>query len=531
MKKISFLMTSDTHGYWLDRPINPNASLLNTAHVLNTIRQNNSHTTIAIDLGDFIQGSSFATYCSQVAKNGDCFARAMNALNYDFQIIGNHEFNFGSDYRNGILNQLNAQLLVSNIIDEQTNQSFMGQPYAIIEREGIKIGIVGVTTHYIPNWELPAHYAGLRFDDAFETTKYWCDQLRPQVDVLVVAYHGGFECDLDTFEPLEDLTGENQGAKMLQEIPEIDVLLTGHQHRHINQKVNNTWAIQPGHAGEFVAEVVVSVDENNRVVDSVGYLHDTVNVPVESALVSVLEPQFSNGKLWLETVLGQAPIVQPTKELFQARLQGHPFVELLNQVQKEVTQADFSGVALVNEFFALFEGNITNEILLKAYPYFNLIATVKLTGQEIYEVMAFDFEYYQLDETGAIVVNPSYIYPKPKHYNYDLYSGFTTHVDMTKDKRERIVSIIDERTGEPIELDKEYTLAISQYRAVGGGDYKMFTKDKIQSVSEIDIATALVKALQTFDAAKWQQINQDYSHVIWHSGESITVKDEVETCK
>ncbi|MBD3950063.1 bifunctional metallophosphatase/5'-nucleotidase [Tuanshanicoccus lijuaniae] len=531
MKKISFLMTSDTHGYWLDRPNNPDANLLNTAQVLTAIRQQNQHPTITIDLGDFIQGSSFATYCSQVAKNGDCFARAMNALDYDFQIIGNHEFNFGPDYRNGILEQLNAQVLVSNIIDEETNQPFIGKPYEVIECDGVKIGIIGVTTHYIPNWELPAHYEGLRFDDAFETTKYWCQQLRPHVDVLVVAYHGGFERDLDTFEPLEALKGENQGAQMLREIPEMDVLLTGHQHRYINQKVNHTWAIQPGHAGEWVAEVVVTVDDNHQVVDSVGFLHETTMVPVASQLVPVLEPQYSHGKAWLNTVLGQAPIIQPTTDIFQARVAGHPFVELLNQVQKTVTGAEFSGVALVNEFFALFEGDITNEILLKAYPYYNLIATVRMTGREIYEVMAFDFEYFQLNDVGEMIVNPTYIDPKPKHYNYDMYSGFTTYVDMTKTNGERIVSIVDERTGQPIELDNVYTLAISQYRAVGGGDYTMFTKDKIQSISEIDIATALVKALETFDAAKWQQINQDYNHVVWHSGESNTLEDEVERCK
>ena len=58
------------------------------------------------------------------------------------------------------------------------------------------------------------------------------------MDVLILAYHGGFERDLDSFEPLEALTGENRGAEMLQGIPGLDVLLTGHQHRVICKQVD-----------------------------------------------------------------------------------------------------------------------------------------------------------------------------------------------------------------------------------------------------------------------------------------------------
>lgn len=508
-------MTSDTHGYWLDRVNHPTATLFNTAATIERLRKEKHHPVIAIDLGDFIQGSSFATYCSQEVQDGSCFARAMNAINYDFQIIGNHEFNFGQTYRDSILNELNATILLSNIVEQSSGQPFIGQPYEIIEREGIKIGVIGSTTHYIPHWELPAHYEGLAFLDAFETTKRIVSELRPQVDVLVVAYHGGYECDLETGVPLEELTGENQGYRMLKEIPGIDILLTGHQHRLINQKVGDAWTVQPGQAGERIAEVTVTLDENHKIIDLMGELHDTsADAPLES-LKAVMEPQLSKGRDWLNTVLGIAPLVQPTADIFEARVGGHPFVELLNQVQLKVTGADFSGIALVNDYFADFHGEITNEILLKAYPYYNLIATVEMIGQQLYDVMEFDFEYFERDKDDQLIVNPHYVTPKPKHYNYDLYSGFTTVVDVTKPKGQRILKLIDERTGEPIDKARVYKIAVSQYRAVGGGDYKMFSKDRILDISTIDIATALVEALNTFDASKWEQINTKYAHVKW----------------
>lgn len=514
MQKITILMTSDTHGYWIDVPNQPDQSLLNTAATLKRLKQESTHPTISIDLGDFIQGSAFATYCSQIAENGSVFARAMNDLAYDAQIIGNHEFNFGPEYRESILNQIMAPIICSNIVDAQTGQPVLGQPYKVIEVEGIKVGIIGTTTHYIPNWELPKHYEGLAFKDAFETTKFYAEQLRSQVDVVVVAYHGGYERDLDTGEALEDLTGENQGARMLQEIPEIDVLLTGHQHRLINQQVNNAWTVQPGYAGECVASITLTLD-NKEIVHMTGELHDTSLDAADTAIKDVVNPERTIGEQWLKQVLGTAKLDVPVADAFEARLTGTPFVELLNQLQLKETGADFSAVTLINESFVKFKGPVTNEILLEVYPYYNRIAKVQLSGQDLYEIVEFNLEYWTLNEKGEVQVNPDYIDPKPRHYNYDLFTGLTTIANLSKPLGQRVEQLLDERTQLPIERDQTYTIAVSQYRAVGGGDYKTYTPDKIVSISEIDIATRLREALADYTSKNWAAINANYRHVEW----------------
>lgn len=514
MQKITFLMTSDTHGYWLNLPNKPEQSLLNTVATINHIKENADHPVVSIDLGDFIQGSSFATYCSQIAEDGNIFARAVNEIGYDAQIIGNHEFNFGAEYRQTILEQVKAPILCCNIVDAETQEPALGEAYKIIEVAGVKIGIIGTTTHYIPNWELPQHYEGLAFKDAFETTQYYVELLRPQVDVLVVAYHGGYEKDLNTWEPLEDLTGENQGARMLQEIPEIDVLLTGHQHRLINQQVNKTWTVQPGYAGERVATVTVSV-ENGEILELTGELHDTSKYEAETNFKAVIEPERTQGEAWLNHVLGEATLDVPTTSVFEARLNGIPFVELLNQLQLAETDADFSAVALINDSFSKFTGPVTNEVLLEVYPYYNRIAKVQVTGQDLYEIIEYDLEYLVVNETGEIDVNPEYVHPKPRHYNYDLFSGVTIKADLKQPLGQRIQALINEKTQEPIDRDAIYTLAVSQYRAVGGGDYKNYTKDKIRFISEIDIATRLREALANYTPEQWAFINENYIHVEW----------------
>lgn len=82
---------------------------------------------------------------------------------------------------------------------------------------------MGITTQYIPHWEPKENVAGLKFASAYDKIKHYAKILRPQVDVLAVMYHGGFESDPETGKATEPHRGENEGYKILDEIPEVDV--------------------------------------------------------------------------------------------------------------------------------------------------------------------------------------------------------------------------------------------------------------------------------------------------------------------
>nr|WP_231606954.1 5'-nucleotidase [Ruoffia tabacinasalis] len=228
-----------------------------------------------------------------------------------------------------------------------------------------------------------------------------------------------------------------------------------------------------------------------------------------------MEPEITDGNNWLNTVLGVAPLEQVTTSPIDARLNGHPFIEFLNQIQFDETGADFSSVALVNNAFVNFHGEITNETLLKSYPFYNLIAKVNVTGNDLYEVMEFNLQYLEVNAQGNIDVNPEYVVPKPRHYNFDVYSGMTTTVDMTQPVGQRVTSIVDDRTGKMLDKNATYSVALSQYRAVGGGDFKWYGKEKIESISNIDIATLMKEALSTYSQEKWDYINSNYQHLTW----------------
>ena len=123
---------------------------------------------------------------------------------------------------------------------------------------------MGITTQYISHWESEEHIKGLKFVSGYDVLSKLAKKLRPQVDILCAMYHGGFESDPLTGEETEPHTGENEGYKILTQIPEIDVFLTGHQHRRLNLVTRNTAIVQPGYRGEAVGKVVIDFDKDEN---------------------------------------------------------------------------------------------------------------------------------------------------------------------------------------------------------------------------------------------------------------------------
>ncbi|WP_201330082.1 metallophosphoesterase, partial [Lactobacillus nasalidis] len=216
------------------------------------------------DAGDCLQGSPLAAYThgSRQLDNLARFTAAYNAVGYDVRCLGNHDFNFGQDYMAYYVDNNKAPFVNCNILDAATQVPTLGRDYVILERSGVKVGVLGITTQYIPHWEAADRIAGLDFKSAYEQIARFAKLIKPQVDVLAVLYHGGFESDIATGEATEPHNGENEGYRILTEIPEVDVMLTGHQHRRLNViSPDGKPCVQPGYRGEAIAEVVLDLEK------------------------------------------------------------------------------------------------------------------------------------------------------------------------------------------------------------------------------------------------------------------------------
>ncbi|MCT7749034.1 MAG: bifunctional metallophosphatase/5'-nucleotidase, partial [Lactobacillus crispatus] len=199
-----FLHSSDTHGFLLPTDYQNKTdyhapfSLSRVSSVIKSEKKKYGDNNVVVtDAGDCLQGSPLASYAHSTGDYSDLriFTQAYNAVGYDARCLGNHDFNFGLDYLSYYVDNNEAPIINDNVLDAETEVPFFGREYTIIKRNGLKIGLLGITTQYIPHWEPKENVKGLKFASAYEKIKHYAKILRPQVDILAVMYHGGFESD------------------------------------------------------------------------------------------------------------------------------------------------------------------------------------------------------------------------------------------------------------------------------------------------------------------------------------------------
>lgn len=497
--KLTFLETSDMHGYVYPTDYSGKQNLaLGAAKVaakLKELRAQAAGPVIAIENGDFIQGSPLSYYLAKEKSSAKELTKLINLMDYDVQVIGNHEFNYGIDYLKEAIESYHAPVLAANILNE-AGQPYFGQAYTIIEKAGIKIAILGLTTEYIPHWEKPETLAGLTFANIVETAKKYVPLLKQQADLVIVSYHGGFEMDLITGEATEALTGENEGCKLLQEVEGIDALFTGHQHRTIAAKINGVPVVQPGYRGNHIGEIQLTIKKNGdqvMVVDSHAALHTVENVAGDPQILSAIEPLELELERWLDQTLGKVEGDMRITDPMQARLEEHPYVEFINRVQLSASGAEISGTALFNNEGKGFGKTITMRDVITNYIYPNTLAVIKVHGAELRAALEQSANYLAV-ENDQIVFNPAYIHPKPQYYNYDMYEGIQYTIDMNQPAGQRITELSFQ--GHPITAEQEFELVTNQYRAIGGGNYEMFGADKIVREIQIDMTELIAEYLK-----------------------------------
>ena len=495
--KLVLLHSSDTHGFLMptdyqdrnnyDAPI----SLSRVSSLVKSEKEKyGAENVLVTDSGDCLQGSPLASYTHKLPLDEGLkkFTAAYNEIGYDARALGNHDFNFGLDYLNYYIDHNDAPIINDNILDEKTDQPAFGQPYTIVEKAGLKIGIMGITTQYISHWEPKEHTKGLKFISGFESFQKLAKKLRPQVDVLVALYHGGFESDPLTGEATEPHTGENEGYKILTEIPEIDAFLTGHQHRRLNLVTKNTAIVQPGYRGEAVAKVILDIekDENGNAVikDMQTELIDTKDYDPDPAITKIVDSLDKGTQAWLDQPIAHLSEPAPIENAIEGRINGAPFINLIQQMQLWFTKADISATAIMSETAKGFSKNVTMREVLLNYPYANQLCIVKVSGKDLRDIIEYSCAFLEKDKDGKIKFIDRWIKPKPMLYHFDMFYPIHYEADLSKPVNHRLTKLT--LNGEEIEDNKIYKLAVNNYRALGGGFYPGYSMDKIEKTFDQD---------------------------------------------
>ena len=353
---LTILYTSDVHGYVLPLRYADNQPVeLGLAKIATLIQdfRHRSENVILIDNGDVIQGTPLTYHHARVTPDlPNPIVQVMNELTYDAAVFGDHEFNYESQILQRVVHESKFPWLSANIVKAGTDIPYFGTPYLIRTLKcGVRVAVLGLTTQYIPNWENPAHIEGMDFLDAVDTCKRWVAKIRreAQPDVMVVAYHGGFERDVDTSQPTERHTGENQGYRLCSEVKGIDVLLTGHEHRALSGTVCGVTVIQPGCNAACLGKVDVLLQREGRkwnVVSKSAELVDVAGTAPDAKVVEVIRPYEEQTQVWLDQPIGRILGDMTVKDPMAIRLCDNPLIEFVNKVQMETAGVSISNAAL-----------------------------------------------------------------------------------------------------------------------------------------------------------------------------------------
>lgn len=504
-QQLKIYYTSDVHGYLF--PTNYADTQEKDMGLLKCIPNfKKDENTLIIDGGDMLQGSALATYCQDHPEEGFPQAKVLNHAGYDFVTLGNHDVNYGTSYLSKYLESLDAACVCGNLLDKSSNTKKF--PWIIKTLgNGLKVGIIGIVTDYINVWEKAENIKDIMITDPFIAAKKALDEVKPQVDLTICIYHGGFERDVRSGKLLSK-TSENIGYKICEEL-DFDLLLTGHQHLLIEgQLLHGTYIVQPSSNALNYFEIDIEKVQNNIEITS------TVGKPTstpDTELASQLQPLEMNVQNWLDQAIGTLNSDALAEEKLEMALNGSPVVALIGEVQLQASKAQIAVVSLANTSPG-FHKNVTMRDVIATYPYTNQLITLKITGAQLRQVIDKNADYFSLDEQNKVIISPRYLYPKVEHYHFDFFVGLDYTIDLCAKVGKRVTRLL--YNNRIVQDTEEFTIALSDYRASGGGGFKTYQECPVIDEGAKEIVELIVEYIQSNEEIK---IPNNLNYTIDHS--------------
>ncbi len=485
MDKVTILQTSDLHGYLSNHDFinKKNWGLYSLTGHINKYKKEER---LLLDSGDFLQGSPLTHFAFENKQDEHPIISLFNAIGYDGLTIGNHEFNYGLKFLVESLSKFKGDILSSNI--KGLDSILDIKPYEVYDKGGIKIAVIGLTTSYIPNWEQKENIKGLEFLNPVEVYGKYEEELKAKADIIVVNYHGGFECDLENVDQAtESLTKENQASELLKKYDSIDVVLSGHQHRNIATKINNTFVVQPANNGQYISKVEIDVKTKKVIGAS---LLEADQESTDLSLKEVTNKIEEETEKYLDEVIGFANEDMIVEDVAIARREGHSLLNLINKVQCEASGAMISVASLFDTAVG-FKKEITMRDVIANYPYPNTFVVLEMTGKQLLSAMEVSASYFEVED-DEIVINKRFTTPKAQHYQYDIFYGVDYEIDA-RAKKNKVKASID---GKEINMDEKYTVVVNNYRATNVSWYPMYKEAKVIKEINKNMVDLLIEYLK-----------------------------------
>mgnify|MGYP000675179772 CR=1 FL=1 len=432
---------------------------------------------LLVDCGDAVQGAAVGTL-----STGEYIVDIMNEVGYDVATIGNHEFDYGMDRFNELVEMAEYPYVSANFTDLEGNTIL--SPYAVLEAGGYSIAFVGASTPETFSKSTPTYFqdeegnfiysfcGGNDGADLYAAVQAAVDDARAEgADYVVVLSHLGTEASSVPFTST-DLIANTSG---------IDVVLDGHSHSvwemEIEQNKDGEDVVMSSTGTQLTALGSLMIDAEGNLATQ---LHtETIFQDDETAaFIDEIEAQYADT---LATVVATSDVDLTIYDPTETDADGNPIRLIRSQetnlgdlcadAYRAISGADIAFVNGGGIRDSIPAGDITYEQIIAVHPFGNALCVVEATGQEILDALEMSVRHVP-DETGGFL----------------QVSGLTFEVNMgvessvVVDDADMFVEVAGDRRvqnvlvgGEPIDPEATYTLASHNYMLKSGGDgYTMF---------------------------------------------------------
>lgn len=410
---------------------------------------------VYLDNGDMLQGTP-ATYCYTTHAIGHrhVAAEVLNYLGCEAVVLGNNDIETGGPTYQRYADELNGAVLGGNILFRDSDTPFL-PPYTIVERGGLQIAVLGLTTPAIPHWVPQCQWPELAFADMERSAHRWMQHLKENAtpDLILGLFHSGYEGGITTPDYAENAT-----RAVAERVPGFDAIFYGHDHRArvtevINVAGDTVLLLNPGRNAHHVATLDI-VPRKKGGASLSATLVDVDAYAPDSDYLATFAPHTERIGKYVDRVIGTSTCTAPTHDALYGP---SAYMDFIHQMQLDISGAKVSFAAPLVIDDALPEGDIRVSDIYRLFPYENTLYVLWLTGREIKDYLEYSYAQWSISKDTPEV-----------YQRFDSAAGIIYEVNPAKPTGDR-VNIKCMANGKPFGMDERYMVAMNSYRAHGGG--------------------------------------------------------------
>ncbi len=493
--KLKFIETSDIHGALFPwdfiNNVPKNTSLAQVYTYVQQERADKNQSVILLDNGDLMQGQPMVYYSNfEKVDQINISARVLNYMKYDAATVGNHDIETGHAVYDKVEQEFNFPYLAANAVENKTGEPYF-KPYTILNRQGVKIAILGLITPSIPKWLPEDIWSGMHFTDMIESARKWVKIIKKQEkpDLLIGLFHSGVDPNYNG-QNADMPLNENATQLVAEQVPGFDVVFAGHDHKSWNKSVVNTngdkvLIMGPLSSARTVTEVSIIMNKNKKSdqwdKEISGNIIQIKDFIADEDFMNHFNADIEEVKNYVSKPIGRFTKTISTQE---SMFGDSPFVDLIHRIQLDLTKADVSFAAPLSFNTKIKKGQIFVRDMFNLYKFENLLYTMEMSGQEIKDYLEYSYGNwfnqmkspddhllkFKKDENGMVVSSHGFPQLASSSYNFSSAAGIKYIVDVSKPAGNKI-TIVSMANDQAFNLKKSYKVALNSYRGNGGGGH------------------------------------------------------------